>query len=939
MIPNVYVTVLVVKGLGTDFNKFIAFQNKGNLDSKKALINSQIKKLESEIKDLGSSTPISNRNQILISKKKIELDNLKNDLNSVTDSLAKTKSSFVEGAMDYNLIKPDFKLGVVNLSVSKRDREILIDLKPSKKSYKVGEEVEIEIRTKDYQNRPVQSVVSLAVVDESLLALKANKKVSPLDYFYGPRALQVSTSASLSIHVDRINVAAKGGAKGGGGGIDDKFNKKRGTFKDTAYFNPLIKTDGGGVAKIKFLPPDNLTTWEMWAVASSGTNKFGMQKEDFVVKKPIAITSILPRFVISGDQLTIGALVHNQSGVDTKTRVELKADGFDIKGSSKRSISIKNGESTKVNWNVTVKKVNVNSTLTVEFSSPRDTVQYKIPASPLSFPEVVSVNGTVKDKYSEAVKIPSTLLRDMGGLNLKVGGSLLTKFVKQFQLLKDYPYGCAEQITSKILPLLVLEYQSSKQKDADLFKLLNLNKEKNEKIVKDTLQKLSKFQRFNGGYGFWVGSTKGYPMLTSYILYAQHLATKSGYIVGDNNFNIATQYLWKSLNDKSTSTLSLDDRAFVLWVLSEIGKNDTGMTLKLYEKRSGLSLYAKALMLMNLENLYNNGQSSVRSFITKLKAEIVSKQIMHERTIHFEEQSTSPWDLNTDRRTTAMVLMALNRNNPDNPILPNIVNYLSTSKTKRHFINSQETAWMLMSILEYADSQNILTADFTFDTKLNTKSVLAGKITKSNLSQIFEKMIPLKDLRIGKDLNTVNLEKTGYGQMIYDMELKYYLPNETIKPIEKGFQITRNYYDFESNSKTPTKDFKSGKIYRGELNVIVPENMYYTVVEERLPAGFEAVNFNLDTADTSLQSKLNKQTVKVVDNYWYDNPLWYFNHKETRDDRVLLFADYLPKGVYTYSFLVRAGLPGKYNHLPASAYQMYFPEVFGRTEGNYVEIK
>ena len=115
--------------------------------------------------------------------------------------------------------------------------------------------------------------------------------------------------------------------------------------------------------------------------------------------------------------------------------------------------------------------------------------------------------------------------------------------------------------------------------------------------------------------------------------------------------------------------------------------------------------------------------------------------------------------------------------------------------------------------------------------------------------------------------------------------------------------------------------------------------MHFVVIEERLPAGFEAVNFNLDTSDASLQYKLDEETKKVGENYWYQNPMWYFNHKETRDDRVLLFADYLPKGVYQYNFLVRAGLPGKYHHLPASAHQMYFPEVFGRTGGEFVEIK
>ena len=47
----------------------------------------------------------------------------------------------------------------------------------------------------------------------------------------------------------------------------------------------------------------------------------------------------------------------------------------------------------------------------------------------------------------------------------------------------------------------------------------------------------------------------------------------------------------------------------------------------------------------------------------------------------------------------------------------------------------------------------------------------------------------------------------------------------------------------------------------------------------------------------------------------------------------MLFATYLPKGTYEYTYLIRASLPGEYNTIPTTAYEMYFPEVFGRSDG------
>ena len=46
-----------------------------------------------------------------------------------------------------------------------------------------------------------------------------------------------------------------------------------------------------------------------------------------------------------------------------------------------------------------------------------------------------------------------------------------------------------------------------------------------------------------------------------------------------------------------------------------------------------------------------------------------------------------------------------------------------------------------------------------------------------------------------------------------------------------------------------------------------------------------------------------------------------------------LFATNLPKGTYSYTYLARATTAGTFQTLPATAYRMYSPEVFGRSAG------
>ncbi|MBI5422264.1 Ig-like domain-containing protein, partial [Candidatus Peregrinibacteria bacterium] len=237
MAPNIYVSVLVMKDASASFKAFTGYDGWRALRSHQSSLNTSIDQLKGEISTLQADTDAKsvNRNAILISKKRAEMEKLSAELSTTMESLKTTQDQEPQ-EVSYELAKPDFRMGVVNLRVNRREHEIQIDLKSAKPDYRAGETAEIEIHTRDFQNRPVRSTLSLAVVDESLLALKANTNMNPLDYFLGARALQVSTSSNLTLHVDRVNVGAGKGSKGGdGGGAAEGANRKRGDFKDTAY--------------------------------------------------------------------------------------------------------------------------------------------------------------------------------------------------------------------------------------------------------------------------------------------------------------------------------------------------------------------------------------------------------------------------------------------------------------------------------------------------------------------------------------------------------------------------------------------------------------------------------------------------------------------------------------------------------------------------------
>jgi len=74
----------------------------------------------------------------------------------------------------------------------------------------------------------------------------------------------------------------------------------------------------------------------------------------------------------------------------------------------------------------------------------------------------------------------------------------------------------------------------------------------------------------------------------------------------------------------------------------------------------------------------------------------------------------------------------------------------------------------------------------------------------------------------------------------------------------------------------------------------------------------------------------------IIDPWW---GWWrWYSRSELRDEKVALFADYLPRGAYLYSYTMRATQAGEFRVIPTTAHEQYFPEVYGRADGQLLRI-
>jgi uncharacterized protein YfaS (alpha-2-macroglobulin family) len=283
--------------------------------------------------------------------------------------------------------------------------------------------------------------------------------------------------------------------------------------------------------------------------------------------------------------------------------------------------------------------------------------------------------------------------------------------------------------------------------------------------------------------------------------------------------------------------------------------------------------------------------------------------------------------------------MALSRTDPRNAVLANAVRWLMVARKEGHWETTQETAWSVLALTEYMQSTGELQGNYTYQANVNGKAIGDGKVDKSNVDQPKTLSVAIKDLVQNAANDLVITRAAGDGRLYYSAYLNYYLPADNIPALNKGILIARQYQAVDPQTLKPTgqiiQSARVGDYVRVTLTLIAPNDLHYLVMEDPLPAGFEAVDNTLKTSSAAAQTpqlKEKQQEASETDR-WF-RPYWvYWANTEVRDDRVAMFATYLGRGTYEYSYLMRASITGEFRTLPARAWQMYFPDIFGRSSG------
>lgn len=814
------------------------------------------------------------------------------------------------GAKGEDLGKPQAKFGYIALDIAPAQFKLLPFISTDKQNYEPGQTVNLTVNVKNYKGKNNAAALTVYAVDEGVLALSDYKTPDIFSYFYEPVPLAVTTADNRLFLIGQRSFGQKGENRGGGGansklgGIDLRNN-----FKFVPFYSATVNTDRKGQAKLSFTLPDNLTKFRIIAVAAD-KDKFGSAQSFIEVAKPLMIKPLLPRFARIHDTFDCGAVVYNYTKEDNlKTLVNIKTEGdFTFKGAQQREVNIGAGKSVTVKGRCTVKKAGqAVFSFTAQNTQGSDGLKVNLPLLGFSAPQNFATSNIVQGTAAEVIQKPSDILADQpASLQITLGSSAALNIKTATDFLDNYAYYCLEQRLSKLTPYVF---------GGDILQAFGAKPEDIKKTAQDSIDKIAGYQTPSGAFAYWQGSRYADAYLTAYTLDVLFTAQKQGYKTDKEAADKAVLWLNSYLSSQQESVYKYtaqEDylaKAYGVYALALYGNNNAGAYFNnLYAARASLGLEGKIYLLKAAHALKLTAQSA------DLKRDILNYAAQTPQTLHFES-AAQKWIYSSNAKVTALALEALLEQGGFADDYKAAA-WLNTALGAKGGLGvTADNAAAFRALSAYIKVKEAQPADFTAEVKLNG-AAFASAVFKGRTEELQTFKEDLNSLFKNKDSAKAQFVKNGQGTLYYKTALSYYAwPSAAAQ--NAGFTVSKTI-----NAPTP---LKTGQTAEVSLTVTTGQERTFVILEDFLPAGFEVI-------DTTLATEGDKEAEEDAEEegeaFSINNP---FERVENYDDRVVAFADFMPKGTYTFKYKVRAIAAGSYVVPFAAASQMYAPEVFGKS--------
>jgi uncharacterized protein YfaS (alpha-2-macroglobulin family) len=780
-----------------------------------------------------------------------------------------------------------------------------LGLDPAARSLKVSFTLPSEVKPRQGVDIPVkvdgvtagqQANVTVAAVDEGILQLTDFVSPNAADYYFGQRSLGVYLRDLYGQLIDGRD-GKRGQIREGG---DANALGQRGAppeIKLVALYSGIVKLDDKGTASVHLDIPDYNGRLRLMAV-SWDASKVGGGEAGLIVRDPVVATLALPRFLAPGDKSQVAVSLQNVSGPAGDYKVTLTSDGAASLGAGApetQHLDAGGSANFKVALNAQdIGEVNIHLVLSGPegFKLAHDA---KLTVRAAQFPLLDRLVRRLKP--GESLQLSQAALARF----LPATGEMYASFSNLPNLdvpallrqLDRYPYGCIEQTTSRVLPLLYV---------SDVTKLWGAKSAQGDAGIKDRIQKaighVLEMQRYDGGFALWDASGEVEPWLSAYAMDFLTRAKAKGFDVSDiayaNGLRWLTDYAQRQEENDSSA---LTARAYALYVLAEVGGEDISALRYIadnqIDKLSSALAQAQIGTALALRGDQARASAAFKVALASLKREAG-------QPYWYDDYGGALRD------GAAIVTLATEAKVAGVDTLP-ILERVASLQASSDWLSTQEQSWLILAA-------NAMSARAS---KLSLAVDGAAQASAGNSFYLHPDAAALAKGRTVKN--------TGAGP-IYASATVIGVPAQDLPASSNGLAIERLIFTPDGKPADLTKVRQSDVLIVELKGKRKDSDSHQTLVVDLLPAGFEIENTRLSGS-------------QKTDQFSWLGDLTSPKYAEYRDDRFVAAIDLDEnQDSFQIAYLVRAVTPGSYR-LPASSIEdMYRPSLRARTAMGDVTI-
>ena len=732
---------------------------------------------------------------------------------------------------------------------------------------------------------------TIAAVDVGILNITGFEAPDPSDHYFGQRKLGMEMHDLYGRLIDGMQGNPTQLRSGGDGSLGGG-NAPPPTQELLALFSGVLTADDSGKVTARFIMPEFNGTVKLMAVVWSDTG-VGNAEQDVLVRDPIVVNASLPRFMAPGDSSRLLLELAHVTGPSGKIGVTIGGgDEISIPASATNQ-TLEIGDQERLTLSVPVTAGNAgDSFLQINVVTPAGQVLTKklnlgVRAND---PEIARQTRVDLAAGTGELLIDSNVFAGLvpGTGRVTIAAGPLARFDAPGLLmaLDRYPYGCAEQITSRAMPLLYFSGVADR--------LGLVNKADVDERIQDAITGVLANQARNGGFGIWYADS-GDLWLESYVTDFLSRARALGHEVPERAFISALDNLRNRVNYAPDFENGGQGIAYALQVLAREGYASIG-DLRYYSDARAENLATPIAKAQLGAALASYGDQSRADRMFRLAAEQLNR----------EREDPTAWrpDYGSDDRDRAAVLTLAVEAGSDAVNREDMARDVANSLTGNSYRSTQENLWALMAtnaLINDGGSSGLtrdgVPVDGPFIELMDQETLRGNAFMIGNPSD-----------------SETEVVVTTFG-----------VPSEPEPAQGNGYRIERRWYTMEGEL------VESGSVAQNTRLVatvtVYPERSSDArlIVNDPLPAGFEIDNPNL----------IQGGDIAALDWLQVNG---YADATEFRTDRFVAAMTWSGTSSFTLAYIVRAVSPGDFYLPAASVEDMYRPAFRARTDTGAVRI-